>query len=103
MAKPAKDVFLNFLKAVDGDFSPPLSQKTDLQEYADKMYKNAELFCEYLPSGEIKGLVAMYANDRERQYAYITLVVVSSLHREQGIATRLLGEAISAVKGKWGA
>ena len=101
--KPAKDVLLDFLKELDGDFHPPLSEKTDLESFADKMLDNAVFFYELSDSGSIKGLIAMYANDYEKQYAYIPLLAVSPRYRKLGIANRLLSatlQYIASLKGK---
>lgn len=42
--KPTEAVLLKFLREVDGDFYPPLSQKTDLNLFAGKMLANADFF-----------------------------------------------------------
>ena len=49
--------------------------------------------------GAINGLVALYANDFENHYAYVSLVVVDSDYRNQGIARNLLVQAINHVRG----
>lgn len=101
--KPTKEALLRFLKEVDGDFNPPLSEKTDLAQYADKILRNAVLFCDLTDFGAIKGLIVLYANDYAKKYAYIPLAGVGSSYRKQGIAGKLLSEAIQyveALKGK---
>ena len=49
--------------------------------------------------GAINGLVALYANDFENHYAYVSLVAVDSDYRNQGIARNLLVQAINHVRG----
>ena len=92
--KPTEAVLLKFLREVNGDFYPPLSQKTNLNLFAEKMLANAEFFYEQSDSGNIIGLVAIYANDWEKKYAYIHLVAVSSSYRRLGIANKLLLAAL---------
>lgn len=95
--KPTEAVLLKFLREVDGDFYPPLSQKTDLNLFAEKMLANAEFFYEQSDSGNIIGLVAVYANDWEKKYAYIPLVAVSPFYRRLGVANKLLLAALDYV------
>lgn len=95
--KPTEAVLLKFLREVNGDFYPPLSQKTNLNLFAEKMLANAEFFYEQSDSGNIIGLVAIYANDFGKKYAYIPLVVVSPSYRRLGIANKLLLAALDYV------
>ena len=95
--KPTEAVLLKFLKEVDGDFYPPLSQKTDLNLFAKKILANAEFFYRQSDSGDIIGLVVIYANDWEKKYAYIPLVAVSPSYRRLGIANKLLLAALDYV------
>ena len=89
-----QESLVRFLREVDKDFHPPLSEKTDLKEYVAKILEKAMLFYELSDSGDIKGLVIMYANDFEKKYAYIPLVAVSPLYRKQGVVYKLLGESL---------
>lgn len=75
---------------VDDDFSPKLSHKTNLENYPKKALDVAH--CEY-EEGEqqdLKGIVIGYANDKERGYAYISLVAVRKKYRSQGVARKLM-------------
>lgn len=83
------DLILSFLKSVDQEFSPKLSEKTDLEEFAHKIYNVAHFEYEISDNGELKGLVVGYANDRDKQFAYISMVAVHPQFRKQGIAKRL--------------
>ena len=96
--KPSKEALFTFLKRVDNDFYPPLSEKTNLALYVDKILDKAILFCDLTDSGTIKGLIVVYANDYARKYAYIPLVCVDPFYRNQGIAGNLLAEAIQYLK-----
>lgn len=91
-------MLMEFLQKVDKDFTPRLSQKTDLSSFCDKLLANARLFVSYSDDGRIKGLVAIYANDFTRRYAYVPLVAVSPECRSQGVAKALVYMAVAYVK-----
>lgn len=93
---------LKFLKLIDGDFTPSLSEKTNLEMFALKLKEHADLFYDLSEDGEIKALVCMYANDYEKKYAYIPLVGVHPQFRGQGLAAKLLLDAVDFVKAKEG-
>lgn len=95
--KPTETELLKFLNEVNDDFCPPLSQKTNLNLFVEKMLANADFFYEKSDSGNITGLVAIYANDFEKKYAYIPLVAVSPSYRRLGIANKLLSAALDYV------
>lgn len=96
-----KVLLMEFLSKIDKYFTPNLSQKTELSDYCDKLLSKAQLFVSYSNGGKINGLVALYANDFENHYAYVSLVAVDSDYRNQGIARNLLVQAINHVRG-WG-
>lgn len=89
---------MEFLQKVDKDFTPYLSQKTDLSAFGDRLLNHANLFVSKDEKGEIKGLVALYANDFVKKYAYIPLLAVAPEYRKQGIARMLMNEAIDYVR-----
>ena len=93
-----KTVLMRFFRKIDQDFTPSLSHKTDLDDFGEKLLKNAKMFVSYTEDGEIKGLVAIYANNFESHYSYIPLVAVDSYFRKQGIARTLLNQAINYVR-----
>lgn len=93
-----KKTLMEFLQKVDKDFTPYLSQKTDLSAFGDRLLSYANLFVSRAENGEIKGLVALYANDFVKRYAYIPLLAVAPEYRKQGIARKLMNEAIEYVK-----
>lgn len=94
----SKSVLLKFLRKVDNDFVPSLSQKTDLEAFCTKIMSKAMLFVSCAKDGNINGLVVMYANDLEHHYSYVSLVAVDLSFRKQGIADSLMRKAISYVK-----
>lgn len=93
-----KSVLMKFFHKIDKDFNPSLSHRTNLDLFCEKLQKNANLFVSYADDGEIKGLVAIYANNFESHYSYITLVAVDSKFRKQGVARTLLEQAIDYVR-----
>lgn len=95
-----KVLLMEFLSKIDKYFTPNLSQKTELSDYCDKLLSKAQLFVSYSNGGKINGLVALYANDFENHYAYVSLVAVDSDYRNQGIARNLLVQAINHVRGE---
>jgi len=82
------------LRACDGGFVPPLSQRVDIDAYAAKLALHARHACAW-HDGVLVGLVALYCNDLERHTAFITNVSVDPGHARRGIASRLLGEALA--------
>ena len=89
---------MEFLQKVDKDFTPYLSQKTDLSAFGDRLLNHAKLFVSKDENRKIKGLVALYANDFVKKYAYVPLLAVVSEYRKQGIARMLMNEAIDYVR-----
>ena len=84
----ATDV-LTHLQEVSANFRPPLDQRIDLSAYASKMYEKAERF-EAWEAGKLEGLIAVYANDPQREKAFITNVSVTIKLMGKGIANQLL-------------
>ena len=89
---------LEFLKEMDVLFNPPLSERVSLESFARKLADNAKLFYRCDTNGKILALIALYANDFEKKYAYITFVGTSSEAQGQGLCETLLEESISYTK-----
>ena len=85
------------LEACDADFIPRLSERVEINDYANKIASNAARF-EAWADGKLIGLVAAYCNDRERQIAFVTSVSVLRPWTGKGIAAHLLGQCIDHVK-----
>lgn len=81
----------------DGDFVPPLSERVEIAEYANKIASKAMRF-EAWSGDELVGLVAAYCNDREKCIAYITSVSVLREWQSKGIASNLVGHCIEYAK-----
>lgn len=77
----------------DADFVPPLSDRVDLNDYAQKIARKAMRF-EAWSNDTLVGLVAAYCNDQMNHIAYITSVSVLKAWTGKGIATRLVHHCI---------
>lgn len=73
------------------DFVPPLEEYLDVDNYINKILKNAVRF-ECWDGVELVGFVAAYCNDRVSKTGFVTLVSVDRLHGRRGIAQTLLGK-----------
>ena len=87
--EPNREQLLDFLAAVDADFPTPLSSRTALPAYADKLLQFATL-CADMENGEIRALVAGYTDNLPGDMAYIALAATRRAHRRQGHARRLV-------------
>lgn len=93
-----KNEILRFLKDIDNDFNPSLSEKVILEEYVDKIYKKSHLVSHCLNNGKIVGLLVVYCNDFIDYRAYVALVGVLKDYRGRGIAERMMCECIDYVR-----
>lgn len=81
------------LRECDASFVPPLSERVDLDAYAEKLVSRAERF-EAWSDDRLAGLVAAYCNDSERRAAFVTSVSVLPAWQGHGLASRLLQACI---------
>ena len=88
-----------FLIEMNNEYTPHLSMKVDLRHYAEKIYDNAVLFAEECNLG-IVGMVVLYCNDENNERGYIPLVGVLPAYQRQGIAKKLMQEALSYAKSR---
>lgn len=93
------DDLLDYLKAVDKSFPVPLSDKVVLEEYAKKLYDNAEIFVAY-ENDTIVGIFAGYVNDYDTKMAYGSVLTVLDTYQGCGIATRLLDAFCDCAKSR---
>lgn len=91
---------ITFLTQTDTDFSPPLSQRTDLKSYAEKMVKNAELIG-VRQRGQLTALAAFYCNDFTSRRAYVTYLAVKRDARGAGFGSNLI-RTVSRMAGEAG-
>ncbi|WP_439883032.1 GNAT family N-acetyltransferase [Pontibacter sp. MBLB2868] len=90
---------LNLLLEIDDNFSPPLSKLTALQDYAVKLYKNAQLILA-LDKNKIKGICAFYDNDLENKHAFLSLLFVNQPYQNLGIASKMMISMIDVLKSE---
>lgn len=81
------------------DSAHDLLHGRDPSSYADKLLKHAELVT-WHQDGELRALVAFYANDAESGIAFVTMVAVDPEHRRSGIASTLLTAALSIMSSR---
>lgn len=86
-----------FLTACDADFSPPLSQRTDLKAYAEKLIAKGQL-AGVRQDSELIGLAAFYCNDYESKRAYATYLAVKQEARGSGLGAELMREVVRISK-----
>ena len=81
------DLFIH-LSAVDNDYAVRLSDRTDIKEYAQKLFEKSERI-EAWDSDVLVGLVAYY-NNQATNSIYVSNVSVKNEFRSYGIASNLL-------------
>jgi D-cysteine desulfhydrase len=88
---------IRFLKAF-GDFLPdPLSQRTNLEVYADKLHKQADIAYSIVDD-EIVGFLAMYANDQVARCAHVVILSLLPSHQGRGIGHVMMSRAIALAR-----
>jgi len=85
------------LKARYYDFSPPLSERINLEEYANKIYENAITF-EAWVFDRLIGMVAAYFNNVTDSVGFITNVGVEAKYKGNNIASDLMSNCINYSK-----
>lgn len=85
------------LRLCDGQFTPSLSSRVDIAEYAGRLAAKSLRF-EAWSQDDLVGLVAAYADDPEDHTAFITNVSVLGAWTRRGIGRRLLENCISHVR-----
>jgi len=88
---------LDLLLAVDGDFTPALSSRLALDDYASKLAEKATVFSVF-SEGRMSAFAALYCNDPEGVSAFLSMVAVDPQRRGTGLAMHLLGAAIDYLR-----
>lgn len=90
IARASSHQILEHLRQCASQFDPPLDQRVDLPQYAEKLVSRSvtlEAWCRE----RLVGLVAAYLNAQaEPPTAFVSSVSVLAAFRSQGIAKRLL-------------
>lgn len=95
-----KNLLIEFLRSIDKDFIPHLSEKVNLEEYVDKILEKSHLIHFHNDEGKLIGLLVLYCNDFKNKRAYIPLVGVLDSFRGNGIAKKMMSECLNYVKQK---
>ncbi|HGY2267681.1 GNAT family N-acetyltransferase [Morganella morganii] len=90
---PSKPEILDFMITIDNYFTPPLSTRLHLPDFADKLYRNANLTCNKF-NGMLISLSAIYVNKNE---SFLTLLAVHNNFRGKNIASQLLSYNINTL------
>ena len=85
------------LKRCNTLFEPNLDTYVNIDNYAEKIFKNATTF-EIWEKNELVGLVACYLNDENQNTGYITNVSVEKYYQSKGLAKILLIKSIELSK-----
>ena len=88
-----KNIFLH-LEDCDNNFTPPLSERTDLASYAKKLFERSVTF-EAWRDDRLIGLIAAYLSSGDIRSAFITNISVTKEFTGRGIASRLLRNCIA--------
>jgi len=83
-----------FIKAIDHEFVPFLSNKIDICKWAIKLDIFAINLVNLNQRGNIEALLSFYVNKE----SYITFFAVSKAHREKGFGSILLDKCINECK-----
>lgn len=83
------------LRDIDKDFVPNLSERVDLDEYAERMMSRAKFMVERDQNAVIKGIVAVYVDDENSPNGFITHVATNKRFRNQGVAKRLITKTMA--------
>ena len=92
----ADDVHAHLTRC-DADFTPPLSARLDLGDYAAKLAERAARF-EAWDGGQLVGLVAAYLTPGAPE-AFISNVSVVSELRGRGVAAALVADCVDRARG----
>lgn len=94
-----EQMLVNFFREVDRSFPIPLSEKVNINQYAQKLLEYGTL-CVKIKDDAIQGLVGGYTENVEEKRAYISVVAVLSSCYRQGVASKLVREFIEQCREK---
>lgn len=83
---------IQYISEVNNDFEIPISDKTDIAQYAAKLIEFGNILA-YRSNGEILGIVGFYSNDKVGFISYISILSVLKRFRSHGCAHDLLNAA----------
>lgn len=77
------------LESCDSLYEPSLHARVNIDQYAEKIYENANCF-EAWDGGRLIGLIAVYLSDRTSQSCFVTNVSVLEKYHGSGLALDLM-------------
>jgi ribosomal protein S18 acetylase RimI-like enzyme len=90
---------LNFLKLVDKDFYPPLSERCPLKEYLNAIVKDGIII--YLTeNNKVIGMIGYYYFSKKFNCAYINTIAVLKEFRGKEFGELLLKKCLSDIKNQ---
>jgi ribosomal protein S18 acetylase RimI-like enzyme len=95
--KAASSQIVGHLSDCDVDFVPPLSERFEIKDYAEKIANKATRL-EAWSGDKLVGLLAVYCNDQQQGSAFITSVSVLKEWKGRGIAAGLMQQCIAHVR-----
>ena len=84
-------------KSCDHDFDPPLSSRTNIRFYCEKLFKNAERISVDFKD-KMAGVLCIYMNDSLGKIAFVSSVAILADYRRLGLGNLLLAKAVSLSK-----
>jgi len=91
-----EECLLPFLLEVGSLFDPPLSERTDIPEFARRVLEHGHVLC-VRDAVDTKAIMGFYCNDMTTRLAYMTILAVKREYRRQGLARLLFGKALEMV------
>ncbi len=89
-----RPALLALLRELDPYFPIPLSRKTDLALYADKLLAQGTACCAWEAERPV-GLLGFYANDLQTRTAYFSVLGILPSHQRRGIARQLMEQGLA--------
>ena len=85
---------IEFLRKIDQEVIPPISSRTQIEEYIQKILTNGIMLIA-MHGDSLLGLCGFYCNDYKSKVAFLTTIGVSPSCRNKGVASLLIKEAIA--------
>ena len=90
------DEIENFIYKIDKLFPTPISNKTDISTYSNKLYDNGLVLTMHNDNNEIIGMLCGYINNKE--IAYMSILGVLQEYQGNGIAKELVCKFLEIAK-----
>ena len=81
------------LVKLDKFYIPPISSKSNLEQYSKKLLKNSKVFSIVNTKGEYVGLLAIYVNDIVNRVAFISSLGILPEYHGSGLSSDLINRA----------